>query len=109
MTRADDEHPIKDDDCCYVTDAELVRALRLPEKVGRRMLRELDRKLPDRPRFPPKDPLTDRRFWPAVVHYLKRRHNVEQGSDEAGSPVTWKENFGGKKTETKGRVPSRET
>src|SRR5450755_2868639 len=82
-----------DSECCFVTDAEIIRRLRLPEKVGRRVLRELDRHLPNRPRFPQKDPLFgDRRFWPAIAKYFKMRYGVD-GPQIVSTAPTWQENF----------------
>jgi hypothetical protein len=76
-----------------VTDAEIIRRLKLPEKVGRRVLRELDKQLPNRARFPQKDPLFgDRRFWPAIEKYLKVRYGVE-GPQPVSTAPTWQENF----------------
>jgi hypothetical protein len=55
----------------YVTDAELIRRTGIPEKVARRLIRELDR-LPSG--FPPKDRLCgNRRYWPAVRDFFERR------------------------------------
>ena len=49
----------------FVTDAELIRALNLPEKVGRRALMALDHHTPGTRAFPPKDPrFGNRRFFP---------------------------------------------
>jgi hypothetical protein len=80
-------------ECCFVTDAEIIRRLKLPEKVGRRVLRELDRHLPNRPRFPQKDPLFgDRRFWPAIAKYFKMRYGVD-GPQIVSTAPTWQENF----------------
>jgi hypothetical protein len=55
----------------YVTDAELIRRTGIPEKVARRLIRELDR-LPSG--FPPKDRLCgNRRYWPAVQDFFAAR------------------------------------
>jgi hypothetical protein len=55
----------------YVTDAELIRRTGIPEKVARRLIRELDR-LPSG--FPPKDRLCgNRRYWPAVRDFFAQR------------------------------------
>lgn len=82
-----------EDNCCFVTDAEIIRRLMLPEKIGRRMLRELDRNLPNRTRFPQKDPLSgDRRFWPAVKKYFNVRYGVHS-PPLANTAPQWQENF----------------
>jgi hypothetical protein len=56
-------------DGLFVTDAELLRRLGVPEKRGYQTLAILD----ENPKsgFPQKDPLwADRRYYPAVVAYL---------------------------------------
>lgn len=56
----------------YVTDAELIRRLGVPEKIARRVIRELDAKA-HLTGFPQKQKLWgDRRYWPAVKAYLDR-------------------------------------
>jgi hypothetical protein len=61
----------------FVTDAELLRRLGLPEKIGRRMLREVEKHLPGRQRFPQQDPLFGRRrFYPAVLQWLYDYYGV---------------------------------
>ncbi len=53
----------------FVTDAELLRRLGVPEKLGYQALGMLD----ENPKsgFPQKDPLWGgRRYWPAVRSYL---------------------------------------
>jgi len=53
----------------YVTDAELIRKLGVPEKLARRVIRELDAKPTG---FPRKQKLWgNRRYWPAVERYLE--------------------------------------
>lgn len=77
----------------FVTDAELIRRLNLPEKVGRLALRELDKHMPGRRRFPqPIALFGNRRYWPAVKQYCDA---VFGGSlSEAPQPaISWKENF----------------
>lgn len=55
----------------YVTDAELIRRLGVPEKIGYAALHAFDR---ERHRgFPQKQKLWgDRRYWPAVKAFLDR-------------------------------------
>jgi hypothetical protein len=60
----------------FVTDAELIRRLGVPDKLGRQALQELRKHHPGRPKFPQKDPLFDRTFWPAVENYFNLRHGV---------------------------------
>jgi hypothetical protein len=55
----------------FVTDAELIRRMGVPEKVMRPVLRHFD----DKPQlgFPKKQALFgNRRYWPAVKAYLDR-------------------------------------
>lgn len=82
----------------FVTDAELIRRLGLPEKVGRVALRELDKASNARRPFPQKDPLFgDRRFWPAVKQWLLDYKAVRQNSAAnipfVPAPTAWEENF----------------
>lgn len=57
----------------WVTDAELIRRLGVPEKIARQTLREVDRH--PSTGFPRKDPIWgNRRYWPAVKAYFERRH-----------------------------------
>jgi hypothetical protein len=65
------------DDGLFVTDAELIRRLNVPSKIGYRAIRDLEKQHPGRPRFPQKDPMFGgRRFWPAVQKYLMLRHGL---------------------------------
>ncbi|WP_316196869.1 winged helix-turn-helix domain-containing protein [Bradyrhizobium sp. SZCCHNS3053] len=59
----------------FVTDAEMIRRLGVPEKVARAAIRALDR---DRGSgFPPKQRLWgDRRYWPAVRQWFDLRHGL---------------------------------
>lgn len=65
-----------DHDTLYVTDAELIRRMGVPEKVARAALHALDR---DRGSgFPPKKALWgNRRYWPAVKAYLDRTNGLK--------------------------------
>lgn len=59
----------------YVTDAELVRRLGVPEKIARAAIQAMDRD--PRSRFPRKQKLWgDRRYWPAVKAYLDRHNGL---------------------------------
>lgn len=52
----------------FVTDAELIRRLGVPEELGRALLEDFEAK---RPTFPKKLELWgDRRYWPAVAAWL---------------------------------------
>ncbi len=58
----------------WVTDAELIRRMGVPEKIARAVLRELDAKQTG---FPRKQKLWgDRRYWPAVRAYLDKQNGL---------------------------------
>jgi hypothetical protein len=59
----------------FVTDAELIRRLGVPEKIARAALHALDR---DRGSgFPQKQATWGRRrYWPAVEQWFDRRYGV---------------------------------
>lgn len=63
-------------DTLFVTDAELIRRLGVPEKVARTALHALDR---DRASgFPQKKAIWGkRRYWPAVKAYLDRTNGLK--------------------------------
>lgn len=62
-------------DTVYVTDAELIRRLGVPEKIARKTLRALDGN--PRSGFPRKEPIWgDRRNWRAVLAYLDRNSGL---------------------------------
>ena len=64
------EH-LKPKDTLYITDAELIRRMGVPEKIAREAIRMLD--ADRRSGFPQKQKLWgDRRYWPAVKAYLDR-------------------------------------
>jgi hypothetical protein len=87
----------------FVTDAELIRRLGVPEKTARAAIRELER----RPGFPRKDPLFgDRRFWPAVAAYLENRYGL---GTLAPSPPDGTENFDALRNSTRKTSGSRRT
>lgn len=59
----------------YVTDAELIRRLRVPEKIARRTIKALDAQRGSG--FPQKQKLWgDRRYWPAVRAYHERTNGL---------------------------------
>lgn len=58
-------------DTLYVTDAELIRRMGVPEKIARQAIAVLDRD--PRRGFPQKQALWgNRRYWPAVKAFLDR-------------------------------------
>jgi hypothetical protein len=75
----------------FVTDAELIRRLGLPEKVGRVALRELDKASKARRPFPKPDPL----FWPAVkLWFLDYKCPSAARAHRVGEAlVPWEEHF----------------
>lgn len=60
----------------WVTDAEMIRRLGVPEKIAREAIRMLDR---DRASgFPKKQALWgNRRYWPAVQAYFDATHGLK--------------------------------
>lgn len=72
----DAAHAIDTRETLWVTDAELIRRMGVPEKIARETLRALDLD-PRRSRFPQKNKLWgDRRYWPAVKAYLDRTNGL---------------------------------
>jgi hypothetical protein len=64
----------------YVTDAELIRRLGVPEKIARQRLRELDAKH-HLTGFPQKQKLWgNRRYWPAVTAWLNKKSGLNPQS-----------------------------
>jgi hypothetical protein len=76
MTKPTPETLESERDKLFVTDAELIRLLGVPEKIGRRAIQELKKFHPCRPRFPQKDPLFDRWYVPSVLKFFNLRHSV---------------------------------
>lgn len=59
----------------FVTDAELIRRIGVPEKIARYVIKQLDDKRSD---WPKKDRLWgNRRYWPAVRAYLDRHGGLK--------------------------------
>lgn len=59
----------------YITDAELIRRMGVPEKIARATLRELDKRGTG---FPQKQKIWgDRRYWPAVKAWLDRQNGLK--------------------------------
>lgn len=62
----------------YMTDAEIIRRMGVPEKVARQTIRALDA-MP-RSTFPKKNPLWGgRRHWPSVRAYLENHEKTRMG------------------------------
>jgi hypothetical protein len=75
MTLPDDETIERESDKLFVTDAELIRRLGVPEKPARQLLRLLDEKPTG---FPRKQKLFgNRRYWPAVKAFLDKSSDLE--------------------------------
>jgi hypothetical protein len=69
-------HDIDDRETLWVTDAELIRRMGVPERVARAAITMLDRDK-GRSGFPQKNPLWGkRRYWPAVKAYLDRSQGL---------------------------------
>lgn len=78
MTTPSPETLEREADKLFVTDAELIRRLGVPEKLGRVMLHGLDEAKGNG--FPRKDKLLDRRYWPAVKAYFDRQNGLIMGA-----------------------------
>ena len=74
----------------WVTDKEIARRWRLSEKTARAALRGLERD----PAFPRRDPLFGgRRYWPAVVAFVRRRAGVTVDAPPLNGDAGIVENF----------------
>ena len=63
-------------DTLFVTDAELIRRIGVPEKIARSVIKQLDARRATE--FPQKSPLWgNRRYWPAVRAYLDRHGGLK--------------------------------
>ena len=57
----------------WITDAEMIRRMGVPEKIAREAIRMMDADKGKISGFPQKNPLWgNRRYWPAVKAYLDR-------------------------------------
>jgi len=66
----------------YLSDAELIRRLGVPEKHMRKILPGLESKYG----FPRKQPLfANRRYWPAVKAWLDKRNGITMSPQPARS------------------------
>jgi hypothetical protein len=73
MTAPAPETLEREKDKLYLTDAELIRRLGVPDKVMRSMLPGLEAKYG----FPRKQALFGkRRYWPAVKHWLDKHNGL---------------------------------
>lgn len=61
----------------YITDAELIRRMGVPEKIARAALRDLDNRHRET-RFPQKQMIWgNRRYWPAVKSWLDASNGLK--------------------------------
>lgn len=82
MTSPSSETLEREKDKLYLTDAELIRRLGVPDKKLRPMLPVLESKWG----FPPKSPMFGNlRYWPAVQKWLDRHEGLPIGLDETGN------------------------
>ncbi len=73
MTAPAPETLEREKDKLYLTDAELIRRLGVPEKTLRPLLPGLEKNYG----FPPKSPLFGgRRYWPAVKNWLDKHNGL---------------------------------
>jgi len=64
----------REKDKLWLTDAELIRRMGVPEKQAREVIRMLDAKPSG---FPKKQKLWgDRRYWPAVKDYFDQKYGM---------------------------------
>lgn len=69
----------------YVTDAEMIRRLGVPEKIARQAIRALDQNRNSG--FPKKQQLWgERRYWPAVRLWLDRTGGLKVEPSPEGRP-----------------------
>ena len=82
MTTPAPETLDREKDKYYLSDAELIRRLGVPEKHMRKILPGLESKYG----FPRKQPLFgDRRYWPAVKAWLDKRNGITMSPQPARS------------------------
>jgi hypothetical protein len=64
----------------FVTDAEMIRRIGLPDKIARAAIRALDENPSSR--FPKKSAIWgNRRYWPAVEVWFQEYHNLHAGPE----------------------------
>jgi hypothetical protein len=60
----------------FVTDAEMIRRIGVPERIARAAIRALDEN--PHSRFPKKSALWgNRRYWPAVEAWFQEQHDLQ--------------------------------
>lgn len=65
-------YQLPDKDTLWITDAEMIRRMGVPEKVARATIRMLDAQASG---FPRKQKIWgDRRYWPDVVAYFNKEY-----------------------------------
>ncbi|MGY3366230.1 hypothetical protein ACVWZL_003355 [Bradyrhizobium sp. GM2.4] len=70
----------------WVSDAEVIRRLGVPEKIARATLRMLERD--PKSGFPRKQKLWgDRRYWPAIVAYFDQHYGLRGSEDRTAAPM----------------------
>lgn len=70
----------REKDKLWLTDAELIRRMGVPERVARATLTELDKRGTG---FPQRQKLWgDRRYWPAVVAYFDRVYGLKMDASQ---------------------------
>ena len=73
MTKPSDDTLERERDKLYITDAELIRRLGVPERTAKPAIQQLEAKAG----FPPRLALWgNRRYWPAVKAYLDRTNGL---------------------------------
>ena len=64
----------------FVTDAEMIRRIGVPERIARAAIRALDEN--PHSRFPKKSALWgNRRYWPAVEAWFQEQHDLQTGPE----------------------------
>ncbi|MBP1092975.1 winged helix-turn-helix domain-containing protein [Bradyrhizobium diazoefficiens] len=82
MTRPAPETLEREQGKLWVSDAEMIRRLGVPEKIARAALRMLERD--SKSGFPRKQKLWgDRRYWPAIVAYFDHHYGQPGSGDKA--------------------------
>jgi hypothetical protein len=86
----------------YVTEAELIQELRLPERIGKAMLSQW--KL--HPTFPkPVEGMSGRRFMPSVERWLFKYHGLDTAEAGPVAPAGTGERFDEWRKARKARTP----
>lgn len=80
MTSPTPETREREKEKLYVTDAELIRKLGVPERVGRVAIRDWAMRQPTFPK--PDELMGGRRYWPAVKEWLDARNRLKMAISE---------------------------